>query len=227
DGAEAVGASIAAADDDDALTLGGDEVGVGDRVTRGALVLEGQVLHGEVDARELAPRHREIPRVAGTAGQDECVEGVPELRDGDVVDLEHTRALARRGAEPARPLGEVVRRVQALDRLAPVALVHEVVPVGDDVPEGAALVAERDAAVHTPRRLLLELVLREGEIDLLPVADPLLDRARRPLLALDLEKPGDLTHSWPRRARRTSARAPRPAPAPPRAGCAGSPSASP
>src|SRR5207245_163640 len=81
----------------------------------------------------------------------------------------------------------------------------------------AALVAERDAAVHTPRRLLLELVLGEGEIDLLPVADPLLDRTRRPLLALDLEKAGDLTHSWPRRPRRTSARAPRPAPAPRRA----------
>src|SRR5437660_177446 len=71
-------------------------------------------------------------------------------RDRVVVDLEHARALARRGAQPARPLGEVVRRVQAVDRLAPVVLVHEVVPVGDDVAERTTLVAERDAAVHAP-----------------------------------------------------------------------------
>src|SRR5207244_10756332 len=98
-------------------------------------------------------------------------------RTGVGADIEPARGLARRGAEAARRLGEVVRRVQAVDRRTPVVLVHEVVPVGNDVPERAALVAERDAAVHTPRRLLLELVLGEGEIDLLPVADPLRYRA--------------------------------------------------
>ena len=39
-------------------------------------------------------------------------------RDGVVVDAEHARPLARRRAEPAGELGEVVGRVQPLDRLA-------------------------------------------------------------------------------------------------------------
>src|SRR2546430_12927687 len=68
-------------------------------------------------------------------------------RDWVVVDLEHARALARRGTETARPLGEVVRRVQAVDRVAPVVLVHEGGPVGGDVVQRAALVGGRDAAV--------------------------------------------------------------------------------
>ena len=109
-----------------------------------------------------------------------------------IVDAEHARALARRRAQAARELGEVVRGVQAVDRVPPVVAVHEVVPVGNDVAERAALVAERDAAVHAARGLLLELVLGEGEVDLLPVPQPLVDRARRPLLALDLEEAGDL-----------------------------------
>ena len=37
--------------------------------------------------------------------------------DGGLVDAEHARRLARRRAEPAGELGEVVRRVQALDGL--------------------------------------------------------------------------------------------------------------
>ena len=37
------------------------------------------------------------------------------------------------GTEPAGELREVVRRVQPVDRLAPLVAVHEVVPVGDDV----------------------------------------------------------------------------------------------
>src|SRR5439155_1101384 len=48
-GAEAVGARVASADDDDALALGRDEFLVGDQVTLAALVLERQVFHREVD----------------------------------------------------------------------------------------------------------------------------------------------------------------------------------
>src|SRR5207244_2156059 len=126
-------------------------------------------------------------------------------RDRVVVDAEHARAFARGRAQPARPLGKVIRRVQALDRVAPLVLVDEVVPVGNDVAERAALVTERNAAVHAARRLLLEVGLRIREIDLFPVAHAFLDRTRRPLLPLDLEEAGDLTHlSFPR-ARRTSA----------------------
>ena len=80
-----------------------------------------------------------------------------DLLDGDRVlaDAEHARRLARRRAQPAGELGEVVGGVQALDRVAPVVAVDEVVPVGDEVAERAAVVAERDAAVHAAPGLQL------------------------------------------------------------------------
>ena len=74
------------------------------------------------------------------------------------VDAEHARRLARRRAQAAGELGEVVRGVQPVDRVAPVVAVHEVVPVGDQVAERAAVVAERDAAVHAAPGLDLQRV---------------------------------------------------------------------
>src|SRR6266508_389855 len=126
-------------------------------------------------------------------------------RDGVVVDPEHAGALARRWAERAREFGEVVRRVQPVDGLAPPVAVHEVVPVGDEVPEGTALMTEGNAAVHAAGALLLELLCRPGEHDLLPVAQTLFDPSIRLLVALELDEPGDLTHSacpWHLRAAR-------------------------
>ena len=132
------------------------------------------------------------PALLERAVDDRDLHGLDRHRI--VVDAEHARALARRRAQAPGELREVVRRVQAIDRVPPVVAVHEVVPVGDDVAERTALVAERNAAVHAARRLLLELVRGEGEVDLLPVAQPFLDRTGRPLLASDLEKAGDLAH---------------------------------
>ena len=91
---------------------------------------------------------------------------------GRLVDPEHARRLARRRAQAAGELGEVVGGVQAVDRVLPVVAVDEVVPVGDQVAERAAVVAERDAAVHAAPGLTLQLVEREVLVDLLPVAQP-------------------------------------------------------
>ena len=77
-------------------------------------------------------------------------------RDRVLVDAEHARGLARRRAQPAGELGEVVGGVQPLDRVVPVVAVDEVVPVGDQVAERAAVVAERDAAVHAAAGLLAD-----------------------------------------------------------------------
>src|SRR5439155_9107654 len=95
----------------------------------------------------------------------------------------------------AGEIGEVVRRVGPIDRLAPAAAVHEVVPVGDDVPERAALVAEGDAAVHAARALTLEDVVGRALLELAPVLQPLRNRLLVDLLALELEEAGDLTHA--------------------------------
>ena len=81
-------------------------------------------------------------------------------RDRRVVDPEHARRLARRRTQASGELGEVVRRVQPVDRRAPAIAVDEIVPVGNQVAERAALMAERNAAVHAARRLILQRRVR-------------------------------------------------------------------
>ena len=99
-----------------------------------------------------------------------------DLLDRDRValaDLEHARRLARRRAETARELREVVRAVQLVDRLAPAVAVDEVVPVRDQVPERAAVMAERHPALHAARTLAAELGERQRADELAHVADAL------------------------------------------------------
>src|SRR5262249_30053297 len=178
-----------------------------DRVSRPVELLgDREAGRARADDRDFLPRAR-----AGRLGPDPALlERVIDDRDLDgldgdriVVDAEHAGALARRRTEPSGELREVVGRVQPLDGVTPAILVDEIVPVGDQVAERTALMTERDAAVHAPGALLSQIVLGEGNVDLLPVAKALGDRPRRPLLALDLEKPGGLTHSSSRPARRT------------------------
>ena len=110
------------------------------------------------------------------------------------VDAEHARRLARRRAQPAGELGEVVGGVELVDRLLPVVAVDEVVPVGDQVAERAPVVAERDAAVHAPPGLGLRGLGREVLVDLLPVAQPHRHRPPRRQRPLPLQEPGRLAH---------------------------------
>ena len=65
DGAEAIGAGVAAADDDDVLVVGRDELGVVDRVAGDPAILAGQEIHGEMDARR-ARGPRSAGRAAGS-----------------------------------------------------------------------------------------------------------------------------------------------------------------
>ncbi len=111
-----------------------------------------------------------------------------------LVDTEDTRGLAWGRAEPAGELREVVRRVQPVDRRFPLPAVHEVVPLGDQVPERAPGVAERDAAVHAACALGADLLLGEALVDLLPVAQAHRDRTPAGCLPLELHEPGRLAH---------------------------------
>ena len=301
-GPEAVGAGVAAADDDDVLSLRGDSSFRGNGVPFALAILLRQVVHCEVDAVEIASRNGQVARPAGAAGEHDRVEVAAqrgdrhvdadvdagpedhpfhlhqrqapievmllqlELRDavphqaadaigslehgylvagpiqlvrrreaggaranhGDaaarphgrrpwrypalleraiddraldgldihriVVDSQHARALARRGTQAAGELREIVRRVQAIAGGAPLIARHQVVPVGDQVPERAALMAEGDAAVHAPGALLAQLRDRFPEVDLVPVVNAFRDRTRLRLCAPELDEAGRLTH---------------------------------
>ena len=54
--------------------------------------------------------------------------------------------------------------------------------------------AERDPAVHAAGALIAHLGFGLGEVDLVPVPDPLGNRARVWLGALDFDETGGLTH---------------------------------
>ncbi len=124
-------------------------------------------------------------------------------RDRRLVDAEHARAFARRRADAAGELREVVGHVQAVERLAPEPAVDQVVPLRDHVVDRAARghaadqlagVAERHAAVHAARALLAQALLLQVRVELVPVADPLQRRAVDRQFAQVFDESGWLAH---------------------------------
>ena len=318
--AQAVGAGIAAADDDHALAGSGDELILGDLVPFATAVLLGQEVDGEVNARQVAARHLKIAGRPGAAAQHNRVElpaqirnrkvhtdvhagaehdaflleqrktpvhhalldlelgdavpqqsadavglledrhqvpgpiqlvgrreaGRPRSDHGDalpgpgrgrrradpafleralddrqldvldrhrvVVDAEDARSFARRRAQPAGEVREVVGRVQPVDRRPPALAVDEIVPFRDLVAERAPLVAERNPAVHAARALVADFLLGCRQVDLVPIRQADMNRARVGLGPLDLDEAGDVTHWRLPPARRTPARGSRTAP---------------
>src|SRR5262249_33278371 len=110
---------------------------------------------------------------------------------------EHARAFAWSRAQPSRELGEVVGRVQSIDRGAPSIAVDEIVPIGNEISQRTAAVAEGNAAIHAARGLILQAGFRKRQVDLVPVVHAIANRPRRMLLALDFDEPRDLTHCSP------------------------------
>ena len=113
-----------------------------------------------------------------------------------IVDAEHARAFARRGAHATGELREIIRLVQSINRLAPTVLVNEMVPLGDEIIDRAtgAGLAKRHTAIHTTRALRLQMFLAGIGVDLIVVVDALQRIAIRHRLALELHKSCWLTH---------------------------------
>ena len=129
---------------------------------------------GDRLAGQLVRRQRHHPAL---------VEGVVDDLDLDLldghrilVDAQHARRLARRRAQPAGELGEVVGGVQPFDRVAPAVPAHQVVPLRDQVAQRTSVVAERNTAVHAAGRLLAQGLVVEVLVDLVPVAQAQRDR---------------------------------------------------
>ncbi len=151
---------------------------------------------GDGLAGQLFGRQRDDPAL---------VEGVVDDLDLDLldghrvlVDAEHARALARRRAQPPGELREVVGGVQPLDRITPTIRAHQVVPLGNEIAEWTAVVAERDTAVHAPCRLIAQHVVGEVLVDLFPVEEAQRDRPPLRGFALCvLEEALGIRHSRP------------------------------
>eukprot|EP00982_Pelagococcus_subviridis_P002394 18522-Pelagococcus_subviridis.AAC.9 len=174
------------------------------------LVRGGETRGTRADYGHLLPRARrrrrgDDPSLLEPAVDDRALHGLD--RDRVLDDPQRARPLARRRAHAAGELGEVVRLVETVQRVAPPALVHELVPLRDLVAEGApaaGLVAVRRPAVHASRALRREEVV--GHVrglvlhDFLPVLEAFRRVAVAERLALVLDEAANLLRR--RQARR-------------------------
>ena len=149
----------------------------------------------------VAGRFRQHPAFVPAAVDDLVLDVLD--RDRRLVDAEHARAFARRRADAAGELREVVGHVQAVERFAPQPAIDEVVPLGDHVVDRAACghaadqlarVAERHAAVHAAGALLAQALLFQVRVELVPVADALERRAVDGKFAQVFDESGWLAH---------------------------------
>ena len=151
--------------------------------------------HGDALAGVLLGRLGMNPALVPGAIDDAALDELDG--DGRLIDAQHAGGLAGRGADAAGELGEVVGGVEAADGGFPAAVVDQVVPVGNEVVDRAAGVAEGNAAIHAARALLALLLLGEWLVDFEPVLKPVFDLAAGGLFALNLQKSCDLTHAAP------------------------------
>ena len=118
--------------------------------------------------------------------------------DGDrnVLEVQRAGFLAGRRADAAGEFREIVGRVQVADRVVPVAIVDEVVPVRDLVVDRAAgrAMAERHAAIHAARGLFLDLLVRHRQREFAEMPDAVGRRLVLVHLPVDLEKTCYLAH---------------------------------
>ena len=151
------------------------------------------------------------------AGADSGQLGLQALRDGAVgdrafdrfdgdrvfVDVERAGGFARRRADAAGDFREVVGRVQVARGFVPVAVIDEVIPVGDLVvdratrragAQRAAALAIGYAAIHAAGGLRLIVGVRQRQHEFAPMTNALLDRLVVAVFALVFEKASDLAH---------------------------------
>ena len=79
--AEAVGARVAASDDDDTLAGGADRRGLEHPLADEIRRLE--VVHREMDPAKIPSRHQQVAWAGGAGGEHDCVELPTQLPDGD------------------------------------------------------------------------------------------------------------------------------------------------
>src|SRR6185437_4669993 len=157
--------------------------------------------HGDLLARLFRGDFRLQPAVVPGAVDDRAFDSLDS--DRVVVDVQRAGRLARRGTNAAGELREIVGRVQRARGLFPVAVIDEVVPVGDLVVDRAAgraglnragAVAVGNAAVHAARGLIARFLFAQRNHELVEVLQALGDRLVLAVVPFDLKKTRNLSH---------------------------------
>ena len=133
------------------------------------------------------------PAFVEAAVDDRAFDAFDRYRRID--DIERAGRFARGGADPAGKLGEIVGRMEDVERVLPVVFIDEVVPVRDDVVHRTAVVAIGNAAVHAARRLPAQLLLAQRDHEFLVMRQPFFGIAIGAIFAVEFEETCFLAHS--------------------------------
>jgi len=122
-----------------------------------------------------------------------------DLLDSDwwLIDANHASRFTGSRAQPASEFREIVCGVEAFDGLAPMITVDKVVPIRNEIAERAAVVTERDAAVHASTGLGTDLVCWKFLVDLFPVTKSNWNRSAFRQLPFPLKETCCFTHERP------------------------------
>ena len=98
-------------------------------------------------------------------------------RNRVLVHTENTCRFTWSWTQTTSELREIVRGMQTLDCLLPMSAIHQVIPIRNEVAKWAAVIAERNTAVHATARLMIQLARIEWLVDLFPVFETQRNRA--------------------------------------------------
>ena len=156
--------------------------------------------HGDALAGAARGDLRLDPALGPAALDDSVLDRLDRHRLLD--EVERAGGLARRRADAAGDIGEIIGLMQHLQRALHVVAVNEIVPVGDDVVDRAGVVAIGRAAIHAARALPAQLVIGQRAREFAPMLDAVGDRRVATLAPLELQEAGRFAHVSRRPRRR-------------------------
>lgn len=149
------------------------------------------------------------PRLVSLVG-NRLLDGL----DGDrrILEVQRAGLLAGCGTDAAGEFREVVGGMEVADRLFPVVVIDQIVPVGDLVVHGTArrTMTIGNAAIHAACRLLLHLGIRHRNGEFAEMADTIRCGLILAHLPVDFQKTCYLAHVYVLTSKRSAGRAPVP-----------------
>ena len=118
--------------------------------------------------------------------------------DRVIVDVQGAGCFAGSRANSAGEFGEVIGGVQGIKGCAIITAVNQIIPVRDNIVNGATCRAEGCTAVHAARTFKLDLVILQGNDKLFIIFYPFNYRQVRFVLPFEFHKTGYFTHYLPR-----------------------------
>ncbi len=159
-----------------------------------------------MDRRRLRHDEAQLISLVGDSLFD-CLDG-----DRRILEIQRARFLARCRTDAAGKFREVVGGMEVADRLFPIVVIDQIVPVRDLVVHGTArrAVTVGNTAIHTARRLLPHLGIRHRNGEFAEMADTIRCGLILSHLPVDLQKTCNLAHVYVLTSKRSACRAPVP-----------------